>query len=144
MTDERAGLAPGATEVFAAGGVIWRRRSGRVEVVVVHRPHRQDWSLPKGKVDPGETVEETAQREVVEETGLTCSLDQPLGAVSYVDHKGRAKTVWYWAMTVLGGTPTLNDEVDEIAWLDVAAARARVDYETDRTVLDRFAALSIR
>lgn len=141
--DDGAGPAPEAAEVRAAGGVIWRRRGDRVEVLIVHRPHREDWSLPKGKVDPGETVEETAQREVVEETGLTCGLDQPLGAVSYIDHKGRSKTVWYWAMTVLSGTPTQNDEVDEIVWLDVAEARARVDYDTDRTVLDRFAALSI-
>jgi 8-oxo-dGTP diphosphatase len=110
-------------------------------VIVVHRPHRTDWSLPKGKVDPGEELEQTAQREVEEETGYRCALGPALGVWTYHDHKQRSKAVWYWAMEAIDGDSTVNDEVDEILWLEVDAARRRVDYETDRSVLGRFAEL---
>lgn len=137
---EQPAFHPETAEVRAAGGVVWRRHDGVIEVVVVHRPHRTDWSLPKGKVDPGESLPETARREVAEETGLDCRLGVPLGTVSYFDHKGRSKTVWYWAMDVLGGTLSVNDEVDELLWLSLDDAAGRVSYDADRLILERFAA----
>jgi 8-oxo-dGTP pyrophosphatase MutT (NUDIX family) len=134
------GADGGSPEVRAAGGVVWRRDGAILRILVVHRPHRADWSLPKGKVDPGESLEETARREVLEETGYVCSLGTPLGTVSYRDNKGRSKTVWYWAMAVEDGDEQVNDEVDEMRWLSPADARATVSYADDREVIDRFTA----
>ncbi len=139
MSSSEVPFEPDQAEVRAAGGVIWRQAAaGTIEVLVVHRPYRADWSLPKGKVDPGETLEQTAVREAQEETGFDVALGRPLGTVSYFDHKQRSKCVWYWVMDVVGGAETLNNEVDEMVWLDVAAASAKVDYELDREVLRRF------
>lgn len=129
---------PDEAELRAAGGVVWRRAAAGAEVLLVHRPHRLDWSIPKGRVDPGETIEQTARREVLEETGLACDLGPYLGHISYRDHKQRSKTVWYWAMEAPSGEPVVNDEVDEFVWLGVAVAMERVDYDSDREVLDRF------
>jgi 8-oxo-dGTP pyrophosphatase MutT (NUDIX family) len=89
----RQGRPPPDT-VRAAGGVVWRRGAdGAVEVLVVHRPKYDDWSFPKGKLDPGETEEECALREVDEETGLRCELGEELPTTMYVDRKGRPKRV---------------------------------------------------
>jgi 8-oxo-dGTP diphosphatase len=127
-------------EVEAAGGVVWRRAGDGVEVCVVHRPRYEDWSLPKGKLDPGETFEQAALREVQEETGIACDLGDKLPDVTYDDHKGRSKLVRYWTMTPdpeadSGFEP--NDEVDELRWLPVAEARALLSYEPDRDLLDQ-------
>jgi 8-oxo-dGTP diphosphatase len=135
-------MDPDSAEVKAAGGVVCRRGAGGVEVAVVHRPHRGDWSLPKGKLDPGETWEEAALREVEEETGLRCSLGHELPGTDYVDRKGRAKHVRYWEMRVLSGQFVPNREVDEARWLDVAAARTELTYPRDRDVLDAFGAFA--
>lgn len=139
--DAGADVGQHVAEVRAAGGVVWRRGEHGLEVLIVHRPHRLDWSLPKGKVDPGETVEQTALRELLEETGLHCRLGASLGTVDYRDHKGRAKTVWYWVMHVEGGVETLNDEVDEMVWLPVTEAAAAVSYSSDALIIERFRAL---
>lgn len=136
---DRPTFEPHAAEIHAAGGVVWRRHPDGVRVLLVHRPHRADWSIPKGRVDPGETLEQTASREVLEETGLRCVLGPSLGHISYFDHKQRSKTVWYWAMESPSGDTARNDEVDEFAWLTVGEAMARSDYESDREVLQRFA-----
>jgi 8-oxo-dGTP diphosphatase len=125
-------------EVTAAGGVIWRRGDeDEVEVLVVHRPRYDDWSFAKGKCDPGETFLETAEREVLEETGLAVHVGPELDEVRYVDHKGRSKLVRYWAMTVATGEFTPNDEVDEVRWLPVPEARALVSYPHDAALLER-------
>jgi 8-oxo-dGTP pyrophosphatase MutT (NUDIX family) len=122
--------------VRAAGGVVWRRTGdGAVEVVVVHRPHYDDWTMPKGKLDPGETEAECALREVEEETGLRCELGPEVAGNAYTDHKGRPKTVRYWAMTPSSGSFAPNDEVDELRWLPVDEAVALLSYDHDRTVL---------
>lgn len=124
--------------VRAAGGVVWRRAGdGRgVEVVLVHRPAYDDWTIPKGKQEPGETDEETARREVQEETGLTCRLGPELESVEYIDAHGRPKLARYWAMTVEATTPREpDDEVDATRWLPVGEAEALVSYEKDRSVL---------
>lgn len=104
--------------VRAAGGVIWRPgEGGSVEVLLVHRSRYDDWSLPKGKRDPGETDEQTAFREVEEETGLRCRLGVELASTSYVDRRGRPKTVRYWAMEPVSGEFQPGEEVDKVRWV---------------------------
>ncbi len=123
-------------EVLAAGGVIWRRgQEGRTEVLLVHRPRYDDWSFPKGKCDPGETCEETAAREIAEETGFEVAFESELPSARYTDHKGRPKLVRYWAMRVVGGAFEPNDEVDEVRWLAVDDARAQLTYVHDQDLL---------
>ena len=123
---------PEAAEVKASGGVVWRRDGGRVEVVVVHRPRYDDWSLPKGKLDKGESWEQAALREVEEEVGLKCRLGPELEPTSYEDRKGRAKVVRYWLMEPKSDRAFKpNDEVDEIRWLSPADAEAAVSYPHD-------------
>ena len=125
-------------EVTAAGGVLWRRgRNGVVEVLVVHRPRYDDWSFAKGKCDPGESFAETAEREVLEETGFAVAFGPELDEVRYRDHKGRSKLVRYWAMTVVAGEFTPNNEVDEADWISVDEARQRVSYAHDAALLDQ-------
>jgi 8-oxo-dGTP diphosphatase len=127
-----------AEVVRAAGGVVWRRIGDgpEVEVVLVHRPAYDDWTIPKGKQEPGETDEETAFREVQEETGLTCRLGPELESVEYIDARGRPKLARYWAMTVEVATPREpDDEVDATRWLPAGEAEALVTYEKDRSVL---------
>lgn len=126
-----------AIVVQAAGGVV-RRRSpeGDVEVLLVHRPRYNDWTLPKGKLAPGEDHAKAALREVEEETGLRCTLGPELAQTSYVDRKGRPKRVRYWSMTPAGGEFTPSDEVDEIRWVTVAEAASQLTYPRDRPVLD--------
>jgi 8-oxo-dGTP diphosphatase len=114
--------------VHAAGGVVLR--DGRV--AVVHRPRYDDWSLPKGKLDPDESFEDAALREVEEETGLRCRLVRELPAVEY-DVRGRRKVVRYWAMEVADETPFVaNEEVDEVRWLEPREALALLSYDRDR------------
>ncbi len=127
-------------DVWAAGGVVWRTgTTGQPEMLLVHRPKYDDWTFAKGKLDPGENSETAAVREVEEETGLRCVLGQELCTTRYLDRKGRVKAVRYWAMTVVGGAFTPNDEVDETCWLDIEAARGRLSYGRDEAVLDSFA-----
>ena len=107
---------------------------------MVHRPRYDDWSLPKGKVDPGESEPVTAVREVEEETGFACELGRRLASVSYPVEQG-TKKVRYWAARALGGEFTPNAEVDELVWLPVSEAMLRLQYPHDRKVLRRFAKL---
>jgi 8-oxo-dGTP diphosphatase len=127
--------------VRAAGGAVWRLGgAGAIEVLIVHRPRYDDWSLPKGKLDPGEDFAEAALREVEEETGLACELGRSLPEAHYVDHRGRPKVVRYWAMTVTGGDAfSPNDEVDQLVWMALDDARIRLSYDHDRAVLDGLA-----
>ena len=126
--------------VRAAGGVVWQRRHGELEILVVHRPRYDDWSLPKGKADPGESDTDCALREVEEETGLVCELGAELPSTRYRDNKGRDKVVRYWAMEPRSGAGTFtpNDEIDEIRWLPVDEAVAQLSYEHDRPVVRAF------
>jgi 8-oxo-dGTP diphosphatase len=122
--------------VRAAGGVVLRDSERGPEVALVHRPRYDDWSLPKGKRDPGETDEQCAVREVEEETGLRCTLGRELLPTRYADRKGRPKVVRYWRMRVVAARPfEANDEIDELAWLGLAEAVERLTYAYDATVL---------
>jgi 8-oxo-dGTP diphosphatase len=112
-----------------------------VEVLLVHRPHRGDWSFPKGKREPGETDEQCARREVWEETGLSCALGAELPPVSYRDAEGRAKTVRYWTMTT-DGTAQARNEIDDVRWLGIADAASVLTYQADRALLVAFRAVT--
>jgi len=128
--------SPPRGPVLAAGGVVWRRRAdGEVEVVLVHRPRYDDWSLPKGKLDPGETDEQAALREVQEETTVLAELGPELPSTIYLDKSGKHKRVRYWAMTIVDGLPAASNEVDAVIWLPVGEAVARLTYRHDVDVL---------
>lgn len=117
--------------IQAAGGVV--RRDDRI--LLVHRPRYDDWSLPKGKLDPGESSDEAALREVEEETGLRCHLGRELPSIEYHDRRGRPKQVRYWEMHPESGEFVPNDEVDEVRWVTTAEARELLTYDRDREVL---------
>jgi 8-oxo-dGTP pyrophosphatase MutT (NUDIX family)/phosphohistidine phosphatase SixA len=123
----------------AAGALPWRRRNGQLEVALVHRPRYDDWSWPKGKLDPGEEWPVAAAREVWEETGCQVRLGRPLPSAQYIveDRAGQraTKAVRYWAAELVGGEGPLVNEIDEVAWLDVAAATDRLSYRRDHEQL---------
>ncbi|HEX4722969.1 MAG TPA: NUDIX hydrolase [Pseudonocardiaceae bacterium] len=132
--------------VRAAGAVLWRPAhlpDSGVTVAVVHRPKFGDWSLPKGKLEPGETAPAAAARETWEETGSRPILGRPLGDISYHVQRpapGR-KVVSYFAARADDSPFLPNHEVDELRWLPPAEAVGLLSYDNDRTILDRFTAL---
>jgi 8-oxo-dGTP pyrophosphatase MutT (NUDIX family) len=125
--------------VRAAGGLVTRLAAGGTdEVLVVHRPRYDDWSLPKGKAEPGEADEDTALREVEEETGYRCTLGEELSTVRYRDRRGRNKQVRFWHMSVTSAEPWApNDEVDERRWISPADAATLLSYDADRQLVLR-------
>lgn len=138
-------------QVRAGGGLVWRGigagagaganvELSAVQILVVHRPRYDDWTLPKGKCDPGESYRDCALREVEEETGFVCELGDELPDVRYVDHKGRTKRVRYWVMQVNGGEFAANDEVDDVEWLPAADVAQRLSYRHDIPVVEAFLA----
>lgn len=135
------------TAIYAAGAVCWRFIEGKLHVLVVHRTRYADVTFPKGKVDPGESLPQTAVREVVEETGLKVVLGPPLGTTNYQVSSGREKYVHYWAAEVKDSaiacsTFVPNNEIAALEWVTVKKARKYLSYEHDVEVLDTFAALS--
>ncbi len=135
--------------VLAAGAVCWRIVDDTVRVLVIHREHRNDVSLPKGKVDPGESLPVAAVREVAEETGLAVALGQPLATTNYSLASGREKIVHYWAAHVgekqiARSTFVPNKEVAAFEWLSITRARNALSYPRDVAVLDSFAAVAER
>ena len=105
------------------------------EVAVVHRPRYDDWSLPKGKLQPGEGWRDAALREVREETGMRCELGSELAPARYRDRKGRPKLVRYWLMRPLDGDFAPGDEVDRLRWLGPDEAAQLLDYDHDRELV---------
>ena len=132
--------------IRAAGGLLWRPAVGAdtessLEIGLIHRPRYDDWSLPKGKLAPGESEIEGAIREVLEETGYRIRLGRPLGEVRYMKTSGRTtrpKVVRYWAMEADTGYFTPNREVDELRWVTVGEAGEMLTHAHDQKVLDRF------
>jgi 8-oxo-dGTP diphosphatase len=120
------------TVVRAAGGLVVRDGM----VLLVHRPKYDDWSFPKGKCYDGESDEVCALREVEEETGLRCELLQELGETSYIDGKGRPKTVRYWRMRAVAGEFVPHDEVDEIRWETTEVAAGLLSWSRDLPLLE--------
>jgi 8-oxo-dGTP diphosphatase len=124
-------VAAVSDRVDAAGGIVVR--DGRV--LLVHRPRYDDWTFPKGKLDPGESFEDAALREVEEETGVRCSLGRELPSTRY-EAKGRPKLVRYWLMGPQGESAfEPNEETDEVRWVTPDEARALLTYDRDRDVL---------
>jgi 8-oxo-dGTP diphosphatase len=127
--------------VRAAGGVLWRPGPDGPQVAVVHRPRYDDWSLPKGKLEPGEHPLQGALREVAEETGCTSRAGRRLGTSRYavvVDGQWADKTVRWWTLQCAEGAFVPGDEVDALRWLPVAQARDLLSVDLDRHVLDAF------
>ena len=138
-----ASSKPESRLIKAAGAVAWRPGpDGRPEILLVHRRKYDDWSLPKGKVEPGETLPVTAVREVLEEGGARLALGRRLNSIRY-NVGGRPKRVHYWSAAVasLDDHAVPNDEVDEIEWLDADRAIDRISYRHDHGVLADFARL---
>lgn len=128
--------------VLAAGCVAWRPGPDGPEVAVVHRPRYDDWSLPKGKLEGGESLAACAVRETAEEAKLAVRLGARLGRVGYTGPTG-PKEVHYWAAEVRGGAFVPGDEVDELSFLDLAKAARRLSYAHDAGVLRRFARIGL-
>lgn len=122
--------------VFAAGALCWRFVDGEIHVLLIHRTKYGDVTLPKGKVDPGETLPQTAVREVKEETGLDVALGVPIGVTHYVLGSGREKYVHYWAAEVTdharnASTFVPNGEVAALEWVGIDRAQDHLTYEHD-------------
>jgi 8-oxo-dGTP pyrophosphatase MutT (NUDIX family)/phosphohistidine phosphatase SixA len=129
--------------VLAAGAVCWRIVDGKARVLLVHRTQHKDVSLPKGKLDPGETLPETAVREIAEETGIAIALGAPLGQVEYELPGGREKKVFYWAAEVSDEAVAAsrfhpNDEIASLEWVTLSRARKVLSYSHDQQILDTF------
>jgi 8-oxo-dGTP pyrophosphatase MutT (NUDIX family) len=122
--------------IQAAGGIIWKEDGTEKKLAVVHRHKHNDWSLPKGKVNPGESWKKAAQREVLEETGYLGKLQNYAGSISYLLN-GKPKIVLFWHMDVITEDPEkMNGEVDEVRWLTIEEATKLLDYP-DEAVLIR-------
>ncbi|MDR2996604.1 MAG: NUDIX hydrolase [Microbacterium sp.] len=132
--------------VYAAGCVVWRLVEGKLRILLIHRTKYQDVTLPKGKVDPGETLAETAVREVHEETGIRVTLGVPVGVSRYFLKPKRQKVVHYWAAeatdeAIRASTFVPNHEIAAIEWVSLKKARAHLSYPVDTEILDNFANL---
>jgi len=128
--------------IRAAGGVVWRIRDGRVEIALVHRPRYDDWSLPKGKLEPGESELAAAVREVGEELGSRVAVSRRITRIAY-DYGTVGKTVTFWVMRHLGGQFRADDEVDQVEWLQPKLARDQLTHPIERGVVDEFTAVPI-
>lgn len=122
-------------EILASGGVVWRLAGDDLEILLIHRDRYGDWTLPKGKLDPGESDLEAALREVREETGMVCRPGVPIGTMRYGLSNGSTKRVHYWSMEAIDGGFAPNNEVDEIVWANPTAAGRILTYERDRDLI---------
>ncbi len=130
---EANGITP---EVEAAGAVVWRiGPNDDIEVAVIHRPRYDDWSFPKGKLLPGESLAEAAIREVGEETGFRCRVGDVIGSHRYRDSRARLKEVTYWLMEWVEGRFDPSDEVDRLRWVPLVEAERMLTYDRDHELL---------
>lgn len=132
--------------VYAAGAVVWRLVDGKLRILLIHRTKYRDITLPKGKVDPGEMLAETAVREVHEETGIRVSLGVPVGVSRYVMASRKQKVVHYWAAeatdeAIRASAFVPNREIAALEWMSVKKARSRLSYPVDLEILDFFSTL---
>lgn len=126
--------------IRAAGALLWRESQDlEVEIALIHRPRYDDWSLPKGKVEQGETALECAYRELIEETGIRASFTRQLGSVEY-EESGQRKRVVFWAAqcALSASNFVANEEVDQLHWLSVDAALAKATHASDREMIENF------
>ncbi|HOA87134.1 MAG: NUDIX domain-containing protein [Microbacteriaceae bacterium] len=134
------------TAVYAAGAVVWRLIDGKPLILVIHRTAYADVTLPKGKVDPGETLAETAVREVYEETGIAVALGVPVGVSRYQLPGKRQKIVHYWAAearekAIRASQFVPNKEIAALEWVSIKRARQYLSYPVDVEILENFASL---
>lgn len=134
------------TAVYAAGGVVWRSVEGKIRVLIIHRTKYRDLTLPKGKVDPGEALAETAVREIREETGIAVRLGPPVGVSRYHLPSKKQKIVHYWAaeatdLAIRMSTFVPNKEIAALEWMGLKKARKSLSYPVDIEILDEFARL---
>ncbi len=128
-----------ADVIEAAGGLLWKVTPAGRKLAVIHRPHYDDWTLPKGKCEPGERWQQTARREVEEETGIAARLTGFAGSTAYTVN-GVAKVVLFWHMEAAGDTAfQANAEVDQLVWLTPAEALGRLSYPAERALLQKAA-----
>lgn len=132
------------TAVYAAGGVLWRLVEGKVRILLIHRTRYRDLTIPKGKVDPGEMLAETAVRELFEETGIRASLGVPVGVSHYAMPNGRTKIVHYWAAeatdeAIRASAFVPNKEIAAIEWVSIKRARKTLSYPVDVEIVENFA-----
>ena len=117
--------------IQAAGGIVWKKEGQEKKLAVVHRHKHNDWSLPKGKVNPGESWKKAALREVLEETGCVAKLKKYAGSISYLLND-KPKVVLFWHMDIEAmNLEKMNGEVDEVRWLTVAEASELLDYQDE-------------
>lgn len=131
------------TAVYAAGGVVWRMVEGKLRILLIHRTRYRDVTLPKGKVDPGEMLAQTAAREIFEETGIRVNLGVPVGVSRYVLPSNRQKIVHYWAAeatedAIRASAFVPNREIAALEWLSRKKARKALSYPVDLEILDEF------
>jgi 8-oxo-dGTP diphosphatase len=135
-------VSQGSSEEFirAAGGLVWREAEHGRQLLIIHRQRYDDWSLPKGKLEPGESWSEAARREVSEETGYAVTFQEFAGVTTYY-HGRRPKVVLFWNMVVSGqaslqaSDEQSKDEVDRMVWVDADQAATRLSYPDEKTLV---------
>lgn len=121
--------------IQAAGGVLWKEDGGQKKLAVVHRHKHNDWSLPKGKIDKGESWKKTALREVLEETGFKAKIKKYAGSISYL-LDGRPKVVLFWHMKIKSEKKDqMNGEVDQVRWVTIEEAEELLDYPDELIII---------
>lgn len=132
--------------IRAAGALLWRETAERtIEIALIHRPKYDDWTLPKGKIEAGETALQCAYRELIEETGITASFTRQLGNVEYEESGQRKRVIFWAAQCALEASQFIaNEEVDQLIWLTPEHARSKATHESDQEMIDNFQSQSPR
>ncbi|MEZ4554584.1 MAG: NUDIX hydrolase [Dehalococcoidia bacterium] len=147
MTPTRMRKRDPVRQAMSAGGVVYRRTGSRIDIVLVARPQQGLWALPKGTPERGENVEETAVREVAEETGLEVRVEREIGTIEYwyaiaAEHIRVHKVVHHFLMAAVGGDVSRHDhEYDVVEWVEIQEAMARMSYRNECTIVEQAEAL---